>query len=295
MPFVADRPPVIWLGIGLFFGILIGLVVLVAATDEDASESDANHRDRPQPPPRRAPGDEDHDPRQEANRARQRVAKVHFMKKFVAALTTRPDNRFPAPAYEPLLKSGESIACADCHDPDTLDLDAMLKRDPGAAAVEPLRRKRRRFMIPLMEAWVERLNERHGAKLNRPVTCTDCHAWDPRSGEGKRVLPALMANFVRALKEPPAIRDPASNWRPLLKDPETASMLCADCHGSSGEAMEGDLDRIVDPAAAARYAGDKRFMTHLMERWATRLNREMADQLVKAVVCIDCHDRDPRR
>jgi cytochrome c553 len=143
-----------------------------------------------------------------------------------------------------------------------------------------------------MENWVKRLNERHGDRLREPVTCRTCHAVDPREKNG--VLPPLMASFVRALREKPANANPAKSWKPLLKDTESTSMLCSVCHGEIGTRMEQGLDfsRLQRPDA---YADDKTFMVYLMEEWVAELNRKASDRLVKAVVCVDCHDADPRR
>jgi hypothetical protein len=36
-------------------------------------------------------------------------------------------------------------------------------------------------------------------------------------------------------------------------------------------------------------------MVKLMEKWVRQLNRKADHLLRKAVVCLDCHDSDPRR
>jgi hypothetical protein len=223
-------------------------------------------------------------------------AKVHFMRKFVAALTEAPQNLMPSPGYEPLLKKGAAmIRCTDCHTDPSLDMEAMIANDPGDDAVQPFRMRRRGFMIPLMEKWVARLNKQHGDRLSKEVTCLDCHAQDPRDDAARNAtLPPLMIRFVKALKEPPQNDNPAKAWKPLLKDATTASMLCATCHGQIGTSMEknlASLDGPVPPEAKSNRA----FMIRLMERWVRELNKRAKDQLVKAVACTDCHENDPRK
>ncbi|MHC4548656.1 MAG: hypothetical protein ACYTEZ_07745 [Planctomycetota bacterium] len=292
--------PIIFVALGIFVGFLLGLVVTMAWQSEDTSESYADYRERMQPgshgekPPVRAPqtgaghgGD----------RAEQSFAKVHFMKKFVKALTQEPDNMGPNPAYEPLLKDpAEPLVCADCHDPKVLNLEAMLTQDPGHESVEPYRRSPR-FMIPLMQNWVKRLNDRHAGRLRKEITCTDCHAFDPRNmAERVRIYPPLMVSFVKALKERPTNRNPARGWTPLLKAPDAANMLCAVCHGKTGQGLELAVkDGRLDLTRPDDFADNKRFMAHLMESWVERLNLRAKPLLVKTVVCLDCHDSDPRR
>jgi len=305
--------PAIYLAIGVFVGFLIGMVVMIAVQSTDTSESYADERERAQPqsrpqrPPQGQPkgGQGEDSPHgqaqpahggQGADRAQQSFAKVHFMKKFVRALTEPPENMFPNSDYQPLLKEGGSpVACANCHDPKTLNMEGMKKNDPGHEAVEPFRRQRRGFMIPLMQKWVDRLNKRNAKHLRKAVTCTDCHLFDPRDEQTRiAVLPPLMIRFVKALKERPANQNPAANWKPLLKDPATPAMLCSLCHVDIGKAMEQNLARFDKPPPK-EYTQNKAFMVTLMERWVHRLNSEAKSYLVKAVVCLDCHDTDPRR
>ncbi len=229
------------------------------------------------------------------DRAKSQAAKVHFMKKFVRALTETPENKLPRSGYQPLLKDPKKpFGCAQCHDPDVLDLEGMLKMDPGDDAVTPFRQDRA-FMGKLMEKWVARLNAQHADLLVAPVTCTSCHAIDPRDFEEQlRVFPPLMARFVNALRERPVNKNPAPDWKPLLKDPSDKSMMCATCHGATGERMEQNFgampkDRPED------FANDKEFMVRLMENWVTRLNRQARHLVTKAVSCRDCHATDPRR
>ena len=108
------------------------------------------------------------------------MAKAHFMKKFVAALVSRPQNRQPNPVWRsPLREPGNPVGCKDCHDPRAFNLERMKAGDPGALAVESFRRNRR-FMTGLMKKWVKRLNAQHAGKLREVVDCDTCHAGDPR-------------------------------------------------------------------------------------------------------------------
>jgi hypothetical protein len=224
-------------------------------------------------------------------------ATVHFMRKFVAALTDAPANLMPSPAHESLLKKGAAmIRCTDCHKDTSLNIEAMIANDPGDEAVQPFRMRRRGFMIPLMEKWVQRLNKQHGDRLTKEVTCLDCHAQDPRDDALRNAtMPPLMIRFVKALKEPPQNDNPAKAWKPLLKDPSSPSMLCATCHGSDiGGAMQrnlAELDGPVPPEAKQ----NREFMIRLMERWVRELNKRASGLLVKAVACTDCHEDDPRK
>lgn len=212
-------------------------------------------------------------------------AKVHFMRKFVAALTEPPGNLMPSPSYAPLLKEGAApIRCTDCH--KSMDVEAKIATDPGDEAVQRFRMDPEGFMIPLMEKWVERLNKRHKDRLVREVTCTDCHAVDPSDDKARLVtFRPLMAAFTDALTEPPRNASPAKGWKPLLKAP--APVSCGACHRDS---------RVAPPPSAVSAAEpDRTFMIRLMERWVRELNRRMKDRLVKAVVCTDCHEIDPRK
>jgi len=210
-------------------------------------------------------------------------AKVHFMRKFVAALTAPPENLMPSAAYAPLLKEGAPpIGCVDCH--KSMDVEARLSTDPGADAAQPFR-MRRNFMVPLMEKWVARLNKRHADRLRKEVTCADCHTIDPRDEGYRTTIAPLMGRFVGALTTPPQNANPAKAWKPLLRAPEAPSNPCAACHGDDREA----------PPASARTRLDRALMVRLMERWVHELNRRMKDRLVKAVGCIDCHEIDPRK
>jgi len=302
MPAKQTKPAVLFF-VGLFFGLLVGVFLTIALTstsDEEeggdgsvastgraaSSQPPGPGADAPQPPPGHGMGGAGGD------RAEMSFAKVHFMKKFVAALTSLPQNGLPSPRYKPLLKDpSHPLSCGDCHDPSKVNMEAMKSRDPGAEAVEPYR-EQPRFMIPLMVKWVERLNTRHKDKLVKPVTCTSCHAMDPR--DSFTAMPPLMANFVRALKQKPQNKNPAAGWKPLLKDPGTKSMLCSVCHDRIGTMMEKNFSRLATKRPA-KYADDKLFMITLMEHWVEKLNRKGSSMLVKTVTCTDCHQTDPRK
>jgi hypothetical protein len=108
---------------------------------------------------------------------------------------------------------------------------------------------------------------------------------DPRDAAQVAAVAPLMDAFVKALAAPPANRNPAKAWKPLLKPGEAVS--CASCHGEE-----------MKPAPASASTGleeDRAFMIRLMERWVHELNRRMQGRLVKAVGCIDCHEIDPRK
>jgi len=103
----------------------------------------------------------------------------------------------------------------------------------------------------------------------------------------------LMAKFVAALSESPATGEPSPRWAPLLSA-ASDTIRCVDCHAppADASAMSG-WNQGVD--AAEPFRSDKDFMIDLMEAWVSRLNDDMGDRLRKAVVCRDCHARDPRR
>jgi len=223
------------------------------------------------------------------------MAKIHFMKKFVKALTEVPGNTHPAADWEPILKDGaEPISCKHCHKDPTLDMEKMAQADPGnTPLVQQLRRSP--FMVDLMEKWVERLNGWYGDRLKKPVTCTTCHAVDPK--QKYSVYIPLMNSFVMALKAKPRNRNPATNWKPLLKDPGSG-MLCGYCHGDTGKQMAQELPSMLSrfgEKAPERYAGNQAFMVGMMETWMRKANVKLKDVLVKPLACLDCHDQDPRR
>jgi len=131
-----------------------------------------------------------------------------------------------------------------------------------------------------------------------------------RMSDSDRAMAIRMQLFVRALFEPPINEGAASQWSPLLKGApllkgrpvlegsaaqEGSTFSCSVCHGSKGE----DYDRAIeqgnfhagpDPEALPRER-----MVQLMEDWVEQLNHDASHLLRKAVVCTDCHERDPRR
>ena len=309
-----NTPGGVLFGAGIFVGLLLGIVLTFALTHTSDDEGGARRAERAATQPRT--GGDPHaagDPHGGsphggsphgaggADRAQQSIAKVHFMKKFVAALTQLPENMTPNPKYEPLLKDpGRPLSCADCHDPTKVDMERMKAQDPGYEAVQQFRRSPR-FMMELMTKWVERLNAQHGDKLTRKVTCTDCHSVDPRDmdqyvAERLRVFPPLMTSFTAALTQPPTNRNPAKDWKPLLKDAKAGPVNCATCHGEVGANLMRGIETgeltLEDPSD---FANHKEYMVRLMEHWVERLNRVAGPLLVKAVTCTDCHDTDPRR
>jgi len=294
--------------LGMIAGLLIGWIATVALTDREPVPTREGAENAAKPPPKahgkdqheRPPGKDPHSGGEAksphgagagADRAQASFAKVHFMKKFLDALKTTPQNKWPLASYRPLLKGGEALSCGDCHDPSKVDMEGMLRIDPGREAVEAFR-KNPTFMIPLMQKWVARLNKDHAERLRKKVTCVDCHAISPI--EAWKSLPPLMVRFVNALKNEPTNKQPASRWKPLLKSPGTASMLCATCHGEIGEVMERQAP-MFRQAPRPAIADDRAFMVQLMERWVERLNRDAKEQLVKPVTCLDCHETDPKR
>lgn len=283
--------------LGLFLGALLGYLVKGLQTArEDFPPREAGGGGRgPEPRAARSPS---------AERVEPEIAKVHFMKKFVAALRAPPRNAKPNPRWSsPLADPAAPVECRHCHDATQFDFDAMqASLDPGHEAVEPYRRDRT-FMVPLMERWVERLNERAAERLRGVVTCATCHAEDPR-GEAEAVrreavYAYFMRSFLRALEErPTGMREPAERWRILVKEPGTAAVRCSTCHA---DASGRELDARYLGAAGSRpprpeaFAADRAFMTELMERWVEKLNREASAALAKVVICQDCHEHDPRR
>jgi len=107
--------------------------------------------------------------------------KAYFMQHFVAALTSLPSNKNPNPKWSSPLKdpSGGKVKCGDCH--TKADMSGLPQQE-DSPAIEKLH-ENKEFMVDLMTKWVAKLNNpEFGAKekLKQEVTCTTCHAKDPR-------------------------------------------------------------------------------------------------------------------
>jgi hypothetical protein len=99
----------------------------------------------------------------------------------VAALTSLPSNNNPNPKWSSPLKDpeGSKVKCGDCH--TKADMSG-LPQQASSPAIEKLHANKE-FMVDLMTKWVAKLNNpEFGAKskLKQEVTCTTCHATDPR-------------------------------------------------------------------------------------------------------------------
>jgi hypothetical protein len=107
--------------------------------------------------------------------------KAYFMQHFVAALASLPTNKNPNPKWSSPLKDaqGGKVKCGDCH--TTTDMSGLPPQE-SSPAIEKLHADKA-FMIDLMTKWVAKLNNPDfaaKAKLKGEVTCTTCHATDPR-------------------------------------------------------------------------------------------------------------------
>ena len=107
--------------------------------------------------------------------------KAFFMQHFVAALTSIPSNKNPNPKWMSPLKDPQAgkVKCGDCH--TKADMSGLPAQE-SSPAIEKLHADKA-FMVDLMTKWVEKLNNpEFGAmgKLKAKVTCTTCHATDPR-------------------------------------------------------------------------------------------------------------------
>ena len=107
--------------------------------------------------------------------------------------------------------------------------------------------------------------------------------------EAERSMAPRMHAFVRALSERPQNADPAKQWSPLLTEP----VSCSTCH-ANGARMEADIAG-GELAVESSQPLEHEKMVKLMEKWVRQLNRKADHLLRKAVVCLDCHDSDPRR
>ena len=107
--------------------------------------------------------------------------KAFFMQHFVAALTSIPANNKPNPKWSSPLKdpSGGKVKCGDCH--TTVNMEGLPAQE-SSPAIEAMHADKA-FMVDLMTKWVAKLNNSEFAakgKLKQEVTCTTCHATDPR-------------------------------------------------------------------------------------------------------------------
>ena len=107
--------------------------------------------------------------------------KAYFMQHFVAALTSLPSNNNPNPKWSSPLKDPDAgkVKCGDCH--TKADMSG-LPQQQNSPAIEQLHANKE-FMVDLMTKWVAKLNNPDfgaKAKLKQDVTCTTCHAKDPR-------------------------------------------------------------------------------------------------------------------
>ena len=110
--------------------------------------------------------------------------KAYFMHMFVEALYSVPGNNNPNPNWASPLKDPVNgrVWCTDCHTDPSLDFSKIPKQK---MALNEELENNHEFMVDLMTKWVGRLNsDEFGAKakLKQPVTCTTCHASDPRQG-----------------------------------------------------------------------------------------------------------------
>jgi hypothetical protein len=107
--------------------------------------------------------------------------KAYFMQHFVAALTSIPSNKNPNPKWSSPLADSQNgkVKCGDCH--TKADMSGLPQQE-DSPAIEKLHADKA-FMVDLMTKWVAKLNNpEFGAKgkLKGEVTCTTCHATDPR-------------------------------------------------------------------------------------------------------------------
>ena len=76
--------------------------------------------------------------------------------------------------------------------------------------------------------------------------------------------------------------------------PSGTPFSCSVCHGLAGE--EFDLliaEGLPEGGATPKLSRERNI--ELMEEWVEQLNHAAGHLLRKAVVCTDCHERDPRR
>ena len=130
------------------------------------------------------------------------------------------------------------------------------------------------------------------------ATAAGIYAWELRRRESwsdrEMAMAARMHAFASALVEPPKNPEPAARWRPLLKDSVAPERMCSLCHDAQGERMGVAIRDGALPLDVAARELDREEMVELMEAWMRQLNRTGGHLLVKSVVCIDCHQADPR-
>ncbi|MHC4940666.1 MAG: hypothetical protein ACYTHK_17125 [Planctomycetota bacterium] len=109
--------------------------------------------------------------------------------------------------------------------------------------------------------------------------------WTP----AERAMAPRMHAFVEALSQRPRNADPAVHWSPLAREP----VHCSVCH-DNGDRMQAGIASGELPVGE-RSPIEHEAMVKLMEKWVRQLNRKADHLLRKAVVCLDCHESDPRR
>jgi hypothetical protein len=163
--------------------LFVGFVVLAACSQnienvsngeriENAPTVDAAANPRPLAIPEGAAGEAEVPP----------FVKAYFMHMFVEALYSVPGNNNPNPNWSSPLKDpvNNRVWCTDCHTDPSLDFGKIPKQK---MAMNEELENNHEFMVDLMTKWVGRLNSdefKAKAKLKQPVTCTTCHATDPR-------------------------------------------------------------------------------------------------------------------
>jgi hypothetical protein len=169
--------------------VALAFCVALVACDQNVERVNSDERLENAPPvqpsqpsaPGEAPALADAADRMSGNPQRMPLYKVFFMHQFVEALYSTPKNQQPNPKWASPLKdpANNRVWCTDCHSSE-FDFAKMPKqRFPETAELE----KNHEFMVELMTKWVGRLNSdefRAKAKLKGEVTCTTCHATDPR-------------------------------------------------------------------------------------------------------------------
>jgi hypothetical protein len=168
--------------------LLLSLVLLLVACDQNVTRVSTGERLEDAPPidvaPSALPADAAAEAFNQIPGMEGRVppfVKVFFMHQFVEALYSVPQNQHPNPKWESPLKDPVNgrVWCTDCHGDQFNFANMKKERFPMVDALE----KDHEFMVELMTKWVGRLNSdefRAKAKLKRPVECLTCHQKDPR-------------------------------------------------------------------------------------------------------------------